>query len=266
MRNQSRKKRFSFKKRYFAGLTGILLIACIPLSQPRWLFTLATNLFPGALYAVDAANLAPTTKQIALTIDDGPSPATAEILAVLAQHEAKATFFNISSNLEGYETVVQQTVDAGHELGNHLTADAPSIQLSSEDFEANLLTAERALLPFLQNAAQPNVSEANISEANTLKWLRPGMGFYSSAMVEIAQKHDYKIVLGSRFPYDTHIHSSRFASVFILRTVRSGDIMVLHDGEERGERTLQTLKAILPALQVKGYEITTVSELAAHIR
>jgi len=87
------------------------------------------------------------------------------------------------------------------------------------------------------------------------------MGFYSPEMVKTAKKHNYKLVLGSRFPYDTHIHSSRFASAFILSTVQPGDIVVLHDGEKRGERTIQTLKTILPKLQEQGYEITTVSEL-----
>ncbi|MEM9946598.1 MAG: chitin deacetylase family protein [Cyanobacteria bacterium P01_D01_bin.36] len=235
----------------------MLLIAGILLSQPRWLFSLATNFFPGALYAVDTADNKPDTKQIALTIDDGPSPATTEILAVLAEHNVKATFFNIGDNLAGNEAAIQQTVAAGHELGNHLTTDYPSIRLSNKDFEANLLTAEQALRSFLKTE-QP---------ASELKWLRPGMGFYSSAMVKTAQKHDYRVVLGSRFPYDTHIHSSRFASAFILHTVQPGDIIVLHDGEAengkegRGDRTIKTLQTILPALQKEGYTITTLSDL-----
>lgn len=85
-------------------------MVCTLLSQPRWLFALATNLFPGALYAVDLSDGLfegdAEIKKIALTIDDGPSPVTAEILAVLAQHNVKATFFNISGNLDGHEAVV----------------------------------------------------------------------------------------------------------------------------------------------------------------
>ena len=230
-------------------------MVCTLLSQPRWLFALATNLFPGALYAVDLSDGLfegdAEIKKIALTIDDGPSPVTAEILAVLAQHNVKTTFFNISGNLDGHEAVVQQAVESGHELGNHLTTDYPSIRLSPEDFETNLITAQQALLPFVQS----------IKTDATLQWLRPGMGFYSPEMVKTAKKHNYKLVLGSRFPYDTHIHSSRFASAFILSTVQPGDIVVLHDGETRGERTVATLKTILPRLQAQGYEITTISEL-----
>lgn len=253
-------KKHRLKKRYCLGIAGLLFILSGLLSQPRWIFTLANHLFPGALYAIDRPPVAADStdnysgKRIALTIDDGPSPVTAEILAVLDQHNAKATFFNISSHIPGHEAVVQQAVDAGHEIGNHFTTDYPSIRFSPEEFEADLLAAEQALLPFVQN------TDADA----TLRWLRPGMGFYNSKMVDTAECHGYQVVLGSVFPYDTHIHASRFASAFIRHTATPGDIIVLHDGPKgRGDRTLKTLKTILPALQAQGYEITTVSQLAS---
>lgn len=255
-----------FKKSFY-GLLLILLVSLYGLLQPRWLFTLAVYFKPGALYAVNLVDLpeAPDKtpelktikriKPIALTIDDGPSPATAEILAVLDRYDAKATFFNISSHLLGHEAVVQQSVRAGHELGNHLTADEPSIRQPLAAFEADLLSAESALLPYLKGAG------------TDLHWLRPGMGFYSADMVEIAQRHGYQLVLGSVFPYDTHLPSARFASAFILATVQPGDIIVLHDGEatgeSRGDRTLTTLKKILPVLKARGYRVTTITELVS---
>ncbi|MBE9061152.1 polysaccharide deacetylase family protein [cf. Phormidesmis sp. LEGE 11477] len=233
--------------RRYCLLIFLLLSTTILLSQPHWLFTLANRLYPGALYAVQRDDSQP--KAIALTIDDGPSPATANILSILDRYDAKATFFNISDHLSGYESIVQQSVESGHELGNHLTADEPSIRLDIADFETALLTSEAALLSYLPSDSQ-------------LKWLRPGMGFYNTKMIEVAQRHGYQVVLGSTFPYDTHIHSSRFASEFILRTVQSGDIVVLHDGEDRGIRTAKTLEIILPELQKRGYNVTTLSNLA----
>ncbi len=254
MRERSRqvKQRFPWKaspspKRYFLWVVLALVTILFLLSQSRWLFTLATRIRPGALYAVNLPASPETPKVIALTIDDGPSSATADILAVLERYDASATFFNISGHLPGHEAVVQQTVAAGHELGNHMSADQPSIRMTSAEFEADLLVAERAALPYLKGAA--------------LRWLRPGMGWYSADMVSIAQRHGYRLVLGSVFPYDTHIPSSAFAIAFILATVSPGDIIVLHDGEGRGDRTVKTLERILPALQERGYVITTVTGL-----
>ena len=246
------KRRF---KKVFYGLL-VLLVSLYLLSQPRWLLTLTAQIKPGALYAVNLPDGPATPQLIALTIDDGPSSATAEILAVLDRYDAKATFFNISSYLPGHEAVVQQAVRDGHELGNHLTADEPSIRLTPAAFEADLLSAESALLPYLK------------AVGTGLHWLRPGMGFYSADMVKIAQRHGYQLVLGSVFPYDTHLPSARFASAFILATVQPGDIIVLHDGDEgigesRGDRTLTTLKKILPVLTARGYRVTTVTELVS---
>ena len=71
---------------------GLLIVSGVAvLTQPRWLFSVATRIMPGALYSVTLPEDAPPT--IALTIDDGPSSATADILAVLARYDAKATFF-----------------------------------------------------------------------------------------------------------------------------------------------------------------------------
>ena len=268
----SKPERRSFLRRFWirytlAGLVGAIAFATLfahLLAQPRWLFSLATQLKPGAHYAVKlsadkAHNEQPpyaTTaegipKVVALTIDDGPSEKTAEILAVLEAHKVKATFFNISGNLPGHEAAVRQAVASGHELANHLTADEASIRLTPDAFEADLLSAEAAL-------------EAFLPDGDTLRWLRPGMGFYNAEMVSTAERHGYQLVLGSRFPYDTHVHSPKFASAFVTRTLQPGDIIVLHDGEgegNRGQRTLQALEAILPVLQAKGYTVTTVSEL-----
>ena len=229
---------------YSLWLSGLAVGLVILLAQPRWLLALASKVRPGALYAVD---LPASSKVIALTIDDGPGPATADILAVLDRYDAKATFFNISGNLSGYEPIIQQTVAAGHELGNHMSADQPSIRLSAADFEADLLAAQAAALPYLNGTR--------------LRWLRPGMGWYNAGMVATAQRHGYRLVLGSVFPYDTHMPFSRFAIAFILATASPGDIIVLHDGEGRGQRTVRTLEAVLPVLQARGYVITTVTGL-----
>lgn len=242
----------------YLTLLFCLLITVYLLSQPRWLFTLIEKVWPGALYYVSGEYVSGesvllASPKVALTIDDGPGPHTVEILALLNRYDAKATFFTISEHLPGYETIVAQVVESGHELGNHLTKDEPSIRLLPEAFEADLLAAESALLPFVGEAG--------------LRWLRPGMGVYTPEMVAIAQKHSYRLALGNNFPYDTHIPSSRFARAFILNTVQPGDIIVLHDGQgqnaARGDRTLKTLSVVLPKLRERGYKVTTLSELVA---
>ena len=51
---------------------------------------------------------------VALTFDDGPHPQfTPLLLDLLAQYEAKATFFMVGKEAEKYPEVVQQVINQG---------------------------------------------------------------------------------------------------------------------------------------------------------
>ncbi|MDJ0633980.1 MAG: chitin deacetylase family protein [Xenococcaceae cyanobacterium MO_188.B29] len=221
-------------------LINLVLIGSLLVYQPRWLLLLLTKIAPGVVYYADLEE-----PIIALTIDDGiDSIFTPQILELLDRYQARATFFLISSTIPGNESIVRSIVSSGHEIGNHLTKDEPSIKLSSTEFESSLVEAERILAQF-----------------SPLKWLRPGGGWYNSTMIDIANQYNYRVALGSIFPYDTHIPFSWFASWQILTNVHPGAIIVLHDGGERGEKTLSTLQTILPQLKRKGYRFVTLTEL-----
>jgi peptidoglycan/xylan/chitin deacetylase (PgdA/CDA1 family) len=223
----------------FSSLVGLSFLTIL-FWQPRWLLSLATVIIPGVIY------FAKTDKQlIALTIDDGPDPVTTpKILEVLRLYGAKATFFLISNRVKANETLIKDMISSGHELGNHLTEDKPSIQLSPPEFESELLQAHSIL-----------------SKYGNLRWLRPASGWHNSAMVKIAGSHSYQVVLGSIFPFDTHIPSTWFSSKQILFNAAPGSIIILHDHGFRGERTASTLEKVLPELSQKGYRIVTLSEL-----
>ncbi|MEM7066293.1 MAG: polysaccharide deacetylase family protein [Cyanobacteria bacterium P01_B01_bin.77] len=228
------------------GSMGLLLITYIGLRQPQWMLHWVSQLRPGALFFID-------TEQpvIALTIDDGPHRETTEaILQVLERHGVTATFFMLSDELPGHETTLQRLVEHGHELGHHMTKDEASIGLPAEQFRTKFVTADQAL------AAYGDVG-----------WFRPGMGWYNDRMLHQIENRGYRLVLGSLFPYDTHIPSVRFAQWFVLNNLEPGDILVLHDGpKHRGERTTQLLDQLLPKIQARGYRVMTLSELANYER
>jgi peptidoglycan/xylan/chitin deacetylase (PgdA/CDA1 family) len=67
-------------------------------------------------------------KAVALTLDDGPDAATTPaILDLLRQHGARATFLLITSRVPGNEELVRRMLAEGHEIGNHMPRDEPSI-------------------------------------------------------------------------------------------------------------------------------------------
>ena len=212
----------------------------MPRLRPDWIIQKLQKRSPEVLYAV-------ATQQplVALTIDDGPDPATtAQILDALQRHGARATFFVITAHLPGNEGVARRMVEEGHEIGNHMTADRPSIRLALPDFERDLLQAHETLSEFAE-----------------VRWFRPGSGWYNGAMLAVAHKHGYRCALGSVYPYDAWFPSSQFAAGYVLSRIRPGSVIVLHDRGGRGRRTASALERILPELNRRGLRVVTLSEL-----
>ncbi|MBE9241791.1 chitin deacetylase family protein [Synechocystis salina] len=218
----------------FAGFISILFF------QPHWILAIIELLIPGVVYFAKIHD-----NLIALTIDDSPHSDTTQILLnILRENQVKATFFIISNQVFANEAIIQTMVTDGHELGNHMTEDKPSIKLSPEEFATDLLEAHSV-----------------ISRFDKIHWFRPASGWYNSEMLKTAKKNGYRTALGSVFPYDTLIESSWFAVNYILFNIRPGSIIVLHDGNSRGQRTVKTLIKILPILKNRGYKFVTLSEL-----
>jgi peptidoglycan/xylan/chitin deacetylase (PgdA/CDA1 family) len=141
---------------------------------------------------------------------------------------------------------VRAIVTGGHELGNHLTRDEPSVELTAEEFEADARAAGAVLERFAP-----------------VRWLRPGSAFYNATMLATIARLGYRCALGSVYPYDPQLPSSRLATAYILAHARPGAIIVLHEGGGRGRRTVRTLARVLPVLRARGYRVVTLSTLDA---
>lgn len=217
-----------------------LALGVVIIRQPDWLIGMLAHRSPEVLYFVET-----TEPIVALTIDDGPDPATTpEILDLLAASEARATFFLIGERMSRNEAVVSRIVEEGHELGNHLTRDEPSIRLSPDEFERALTEAHDVLSQFAP-----------------VRWVRPGSGWYNDSMLAIIRENGYRCALGSIYPYDGQINWPEFSVRHILRKVRPGSIIVLHDGGARGERTASVLRKVLPELKKRGFRVITLTEM-----
>jgi peptidoglycan/xylan/chitin deacetylase (PgdA/CDA1 family) len=212
---------------------------------PAWLVNQVAAGNPGCLYNVHRED-----KTVALTLDDGPdSSTTPELLRILAKNNARATFFLISSNLAGNDTLVARLVREGHEIGNHFTKDEASITLAPRAFLRSFLTADSALKRFAP-----------------VRWVRPGSGRYNKRMVRTFRQHGYQCALGSVYPFDPQIPWPAFSTWVIRRQVRPGAIIILHEGGSRGRNSIKTLNSVLPELTRRGYRVVTLSELTSSPR
>src|SRR5919107_2903367 len=225
-----------------AHLLGLLSVVAAALLRPgpvvRWL----SQLFPDVLF--QEANAGPL---VALTFDDSPhATSTPRILDVLAAHDARATFFMIGEHVAGNEDVVRRLIAEGHELGNHMLSDAPSARLSAAEFERQLRQMHELLTGF-----------------GPVRWFRPGHSWFNRRMLDQLHRHGYRCAMASAYAYEFLPISAPYAARHILLNVRPGGVIVLHDGPADQERTVAVLERILPALRHRGYQVVTLSELAA---
>lgn len=185
--------------------------------------------------------------KIALTFDDGPHPTlTPEILDILKENRAKATFFLIGENAENYPELVLRETAEGHEIGNHTYTHTV---LKKDD-----VTLMRRELEKTESILY------SIGEYKP-KYVRPPCGIYDSAVIKAVKDMDCKIVLWNIDTRDwAHTPSDKIIDM-VMSSVKSGDIILCHDYITGYSPTAEVLRSILPALTEKGYSFVTVSEL-----
>lgn len=190
---------------------------------------------------------------IALTFDDGPDErTTGQILDLLAQYHAKATFFVVGRRAELYPDIVRREALEGHEIANHTyTHMYFNRRVRSSDVVKEIDRTGQQLEELSGQAC---------------RWFRPPGGFYNDSLVRMAKERGYTLVLWS-WHQDTRDWISPGVGRIVrkvLNNARNGDIVLLHDHVEGSTQTVQALAQILPELSRRGFKMVTVSELMQH--
>jgi peptidoglycan/xylan/chitin deacetylase (PgdA/CDA1 family) len=222
----------------------VFLVLYIVYKPPTFVISQLQQRWPDVLWSVDTDE-----KIIALTIDDAPSEYTLAIAETLAEYDAHATFFVIGAQVHGREDILADLVRRGHELGNHAMKDEPSRSLPERTLVDQIHEVEAMIVKAYQKGK---------AGSKAPRYFRPGSGFFSDKMREMAQRIGYKIVLGNIYPHDPQIHSWRVNANHILSMLKPGGIIICHD---RRSWTLPMLQSVLPAIKAKGYRIVSISEL-----
>lgn len=82
-------------------------------------------------------------KIVYLTFDDGPFANSTEILKLLQNYNADATFFMLAPNIKKYPDAVKQMVDDGHAVGMHgVTHDVKQIYQSPQTVVDEMLAGQ----------------------------------------------------------------------------------------------------------------------------
>ncbi|HET7712962.1 MAG TPA: polysaccharide deacetylase family protein, partial [Thermoanaerobaculia bacterium] len=183
-------------------------------------------------------------KEVWLTIDDGPSSDTTEILDVLAAHDANATFFVKGVDALRAPGRIEEIVSRGHTVANHSHTHPsgtfwclPPSRIADEIDRCNRLLIE------LTTREQ--------------RWFRAPVGMKNPAVHPLLARRDMRLIGWSVRGLDALRDSPEEVARRIADRVHPGAIIVLHQGREWSARTLGR---VLDTLREKGYAFTVPSD------
>lgn len=190
-------------------------------------------------------------KLVALTFDDGPSPAnTARVLDILERYNAHATFFLEGKQVREFPDLARSIEAHGHVIGNHTYSHPYLDRLPAAKVHMEITACEQTL-------------EQNLHIKSHL--FRPPRGEWNPTIYREARRDGDDIILWSVALEHHEAHTPRAMADRTLRLIRPGGIVLLHDGGTSREATLQALPLLLDGLRKRGYRCVTIPELL-HIR
>lgn len=189
-----------------------------------------------------------TRPMVALTYDDGPSTQNTQvILDTLTANGAYATFFVLGRNVNRCADIIQNIENSGSEIGNHtynhykitnMDAQVTDQEISSTSSYVQMITGNRPRIMRPPTGATDDVSCANVA----------------------AVDEGYPLIMWCIDTVDWQHHDAATTCETIRSQVKDGAIILMHDMEKS---SAQASQITIPELVAAGYELVTVSEMAA---
>ena len=185
-----------------------------------------------------------TQPHIALTFDDGPAATTPAVLAILARHEAPATFFCIGQRVRENPAMVRQLDAAGHLIGNHSFTHHFFIDL----FSTRRLSQEIA------------DTDAAIAAAigRRPRLFRPPYGVTTPNLARAIRRAGHWCIGWNVRSMDTVIKDEQQLLGRMVRALAPGAVFLFHDSSAA---TLGMLDAFIRQARQRGFRIVPLDQL-----
>jgi peptidoglycan/xylan/chitin deacetylase (PgdA/CDA1 family) len=181
-------------------------------------------------------------KVIALTIDDGPSPVyTPQVLQILAKYGVTASFSMIGENVTYYPQIARDVAAAGHTIVNHTWNHANLTSMGTTQVRGEIDQATDAI---------------HTATGKHPALFRAPYGAWSKAVLDYCASEKLTPLDWSVDPADwSRPGVSKIVST-IMRTTRTGSIILEHDGGGNRAQTVAALRIVIPGLLEEGYRFT----------
>ena len=186
-----------------------------------------------------------TQKAVAISFDDGPHPEfTPEVLQLLKKYNAKATFFLIGKNAEKYPELVSEILSEGHSIGNHTYSHAKNFGFFSTQKVISELKRTNQI----------------VTQLTGLKMMlyRPAFGVTNPMIKRALRQLGMQSIGWNKRSYDTTNLGQKQVYRRVVKQLKKGDIILLHD---RSKKTVDVLEQLLLFLQENGFNAITVNKM-----
>lgn len=182
--------------------------------------------------------------EIAITFDDGPTEHTEEILDLLKEFDAKATFFCIGNRIDKNQDIVQRMHDEGHSIGNHT--------YSHKNF-----------FPFFKKKRmreELSKTSQHISEitGNEVSLFRPPFGIMNTTIVKATKAENLKIIGWNLRLHDSPKTTTEKVLQRIPSNIKTGTVVLLHN-THRDSGTI--VRAVLDEIKTQNLSAVTVNQI-----
>jgi peptidoglycan-N-acetylglucosamine deacetylase len=228
----------------WASIGGFALFALNEIANPRAAF-LGRVLWKG------------NPAGVALTFDDGPHPEhTPRILETLDRYSVRASFFVIGRHLKKHGSLAAEAARGGHGIGNH----------TQNHFRfMNFLPVEKIRREILECQ-----DEAAAWAGYRPNFYRQPAGFRNPRIFGVLKNCGMSLVGWQTRAFDTQRQNAQVIAEAILKKVRPGGVILLHDGSDslNDDRTatVQALPRIIEGIKERGLQFYTLEEMFKNVK
>lgn len=184
-------------------------------------------------------------KVVALTFDDGPdADSTPRVLDLLKRYDVRATFFVVGEQARQNPELIHRMVAEGHTVAGHSYYHLP---------QSTLWSSQR----YTEELFRCNDVVARLTGLR-MRLYRPPFGVTNPPIARAVKNLGLIPVGWSVRSLDTMTKDTDRVVDRVMRGLRGGDVILLHDRLENSEELLEKL---LTALRTQHYTTATVDEL-----
>ena len=195
------------------------------------------------IFYINGRSIDMTKPSIALTYDDGPQTSVGNrIMDIFAKYGQKCTFFMVGDRVASRAAEVNRMVAEGHEIANHTYSHVYLNKVGAETIRSqvnscnDILKQVTGVSPSVMRLPGGNKNETVINNVNM------------------------PIILWNIDTRDWATRNAEKTIAAVIGHVKGGDIVLMH---ELYEATADAAAVIVPTLVDQGFQLVTVSELAA---